>query len=531
MDLRDALKNTERGIKPIVPKVTDEDYFVPQGTEKELCGAQLTIQNIKDFGEMGNRNYLFTGPPGTGKTLGVMYLATQVGGLVYDGKIVNDEESIRQTFAQLRKIAKKEQKPIFLVVNEVDKFASRDSIIDPMQQKCLNTLLDEMQGFDKNDGIYVIGTTNKPDSLDIALRRTGRFSKEIEFMPPDKNGRLKILEIHANKKNHNFKITKEQLETVAQKTFGYTGADLCGLLNETFVESLRQGRKKTGQSIQVEDSDLEYGCSKTKPSALRDMPFREPSTKLNDLAGYDVHKALLKNIFEKDTGTTLLFYGPQGTGKTAFAEALAGEYGYNLLFVSGSELESKWVGESKDRLAKVYSRAKQLKPCIITLDEVDSFFETKGWTTHQKEQTGYLQSVLSKQEEGVYLIATTNNPHFLKDGMLDRFLYKLFFNTPSGKEQEAVWAKYLPCGIKPEEMMQAGISCRTIKNACQKAQTYGFPTQEAISNLIRNKQIKTDQYIELSKTIGDDVADYKTVYDATKNLEQWVDEQKKAGKL
>jgi SpoVK/Ycf46/Vps4 family AAA+-type ATPase len=120
------------------------------------------------------------------------------------------------------------------------------------------------------------------------------------------------------------------------------------------------------------------------------MPYREPSLKFREFAGYETHQALLKRIVERNNGALMLFYGPPGTGKSIFAEALAGEYGYNLIFISGSELESKWVGESKDRLATVYERAKQLRPCIITFDEIDTFIETRGMSTHQKEQSGYM---------------------------------------------------------------------------------------------------------------------------------------------
>ena len=204
----------------------------------------------------------------------------------------------------------------------------------------------------------------------------------------------------------------------------------------------------------------------------------------------------------------MLFYGPPGTGKSVFAEALAGEYGYNLIFISGSELESKWVGESKDRLATVYERAKQLRPCIITFDEIDTFIETKGMVSHQKEQSGYMQSIFSKPEEGVYLIATTNNPQYLKDAMLDRFPFKLYFPLPIESEQEAIWRKYLPAEINPAGMIQEGLSCRTIANACMKAQTYGVVTPETGGRLLVGKKFDDSEYIALADKIGDDVKDY-----------------------
>lgn len=516
MGLQDILRNQERAsISPIEPSVTNKEYYVPEALNRHLEGIALTIKNIQDFGEMGDRNFLLSGPPGTGKTLGVHYLATLVGGIVYDGKIVNSADAIRDTFAQLRALAKEEKetaeqekripKPLFFVINEVDKFAKREQIIDPGQQATLNALLDEMDGYDQNDNLYVFGSTNLPDSLDIALRRPGRFSKEVEFLPPDRAGRLRILEIHAYNKGHKFKVGQENLKEIAAKTFGYTGADLCGLLNESFVEALRHSRRK------VSIEDLEYGFSETKPSAIRDMPYKEPSLKFSDLAGYETHKMLLKRIVEGNNGALMLFYGSPGTGKSVFAEALAGEYGYNLIFISGSELESKWVGESKDRLATVYERAKQLRPCIITFDEIDTFIETRGMVSHQKEQTGYMQSIFSKPEEGVYLIATTNSPDYLKDAMLDRFPFKLYFSLPKGQEQEAVWKKYLPADIAPAQMVQEGLSCRAIANACMKTQTYGIVTPEAVNRLLTGKQYDDSQYKALAEKIGDDVRDYRSI--------------------
>lgn len=507
MSLQDVLRDAaQSSIAPIEPKMTIDDYYMPPSLKRELDGAALTVRNIADFGEMGNRNILFSGPAGTGKTLGAKYLAASVSGLVYDGKLVNSADAVRETFGQLREVASQEQKPIFLIINEIDKFSSREQVIDPQQQATLNALLDEMDGFDSNENIYIIGTTNRPDSLDNALRRPGRFSKEIEFLPPDRQGRWHILNIHAYRKSHKFEIDEQDLQLIADKTFGYTGADLRGLLDEAFVEALRDNSRKV-----ISSADLEYGFSRTKPSAIKDMPFREPKIKLADLAGYETHKKLLRRIMGGNPGATMLFFGPPGTGKTVFAEALAGEYGYNLLFVSGTELESKWVGESKDRLAKVFARAKQLRPCIVTLDEIDSFLETRGAITHQKEQTGYIQSVMSRPEEGVYVIATTNNPHYLREAMLDRFPYKLFFPLPSREEQEAVWKKYLPTDITPETMIREGISCRAIAQACEKAKTYGFPSQDAIQRLIRSKNSNNSAYQELAKEIGDDVADYQSL--------------------
>jgi transitional endoplasmic reticulum ATPase len=505
MSILEAINQENNKIVPIEPNVTDKDYFIPEAMKRDLEGLLTTIQNISDFGEMGHRNFLFSGLPGTGKTLGVMYVATKLQGLVHDAKSIGSAEDVQSLFKDLRETAKTKNKPIFLIVNEIDKFSNRSTLIDPSQRAFLNTLLDEMDGFEKNDNIYIIGTTNRPNDLDPALRRPGRFDREIEFLPPDLKGRLAILEIHAYNKKHNFKITKDQLKKVSEKTFGYTGADIRGLLSGIFEESMIHKRKE------VSDEDIAYGLKHTMPSAIKDMPFKEPTIKLADLVGYEAHKEVLKRIIEKNNGANMLFYGPPGTGKSVFSEALAGEYGYNLIYVSGSELESKWVGETKDRLAEVYKRAKSLAPCIITLDEIDSFIETKGSISHQKEQTGYMQSVFSKPIDGVWVIATTNNPQFLRPVMIDRFMFKLYFGLPGKDEIRQLLKKYLPEKINLDDIkLEHPVSCRDVWSAGNKAKTYGVDDPKGISSFLNITRGEED-YKKVIGQIGDDVADYKAL--------------------
>ena len=191
-------------IKPFQPHVTEEHYFVHPKLKRDFDGIMATLKNIDDFGtEMGDRNYILTGSPGTGKTLGVMYIATCLGFPVYDGKTVMTAQTVAGTFSHLREQAKK--KPLILIVNELDKYSSREELVDPGQQQTLNQLLDELDGTESNHGIFIFGTTNKPNALDPALRRPKRFSKEVYFMPPDKDGRLAILKIHAKGKGgHKF---------------------------------------------------------------------------------------------------------------------------------------------------------------------------------------------------------------------------------------------------------------------------------------------------------------------------------------
>ncbi|MEK6816654.1 MAG: ATP-binding protein, partial [Nanoarchaeota archaeon] len=297
------------------------------------------------------------------------------------------------------------------------------------------------------------------------------------------------------------------LEQLAKVTYGYVGRDLKQVLNRAFTRAKRDGRTDVGYA------DLEYGLKKTKPSAIRDMPFIEPSIKLDDLAGYEHHKSLLRSIVERSNGSVMLFYGPKGCGKTSLAEALAGEYGYNFILLKGSELESKWVGESKDNTERVLKRAKQLAPCVLCLDEISSFVERKGVLSHKDSQTGYLQSVLSRPSEGVYLIGTDNNPHFLRGPFVDRFVHRLYVGMPSPEEQGAIWSHYAPdADATALVQARADLSGRDISYACKQAHDYGLELRtEVLARLVAGIANPSEDYSAVVRHIGDSVASYRAV--------------------
>ena len=218
------------------------------------------------------------------------------------------------------------------------------------------------------------------------------------------------------------------------------------------------------------------------------------------------YPTVLKNILSKNNESVILMYGPKGTGKTLFSEALAGEFGYNFMLLKGSELESKWVGESKDRVEKVIKRAKQL--CF---DEISSFIERKGVLSHKDSQTGYLQSVLSRPPEGVYILATDNNPDFLRGPFIDRFIHRLYFGMPSNDEQLLLWGKYAP-EADAEKLVSVNnnLSCRDVAYACQRIKDYGAENLEAYERIIKNiSKNDAGKYKTLVNEIGDSVADYK----------------------
>ena len=501
----------DSALQPADISVKPEEYYTHPKLAEDFEDLKATVQNIDDFGtEMGARNYLFSGPPGTGKTLAAMVLSAELEIPLYNisGYVKGQSPYAAQVFEELRKIANNSKKGIFAFIDEVEGLSSRDNVVDPLQYQALTQVLSQMEGIQSNHGIFIIGTTNKPNDLDEAIR--SRFSEEIEFLPPDQNGRYEILKIHANAKgDHKFKVKEEDLKELSKKSYGYVGRDLRQVLNRAFTHAKRDSR------TDVNMNDLEYGLKKTKPSAIRDMPFIEPKVTFADIAGYEDHKGLLESVVKRTDESVILLYGPKGTGKTMCAEALAGEFGYNFILLKGSELESKWVGESKDRVEKVIRRAKQLSPCIVCFDEISSFIERKGVLSHKDSQTGYLQSVLSRPPEGVYILATDNNPDFLRGPFMDRFVHKLYFGMPTREEQNMLWNAYAP-ELDAEKLLEvnAKLSGRDIAYACQRVRDYGLsPDVNILSRLIQNIPQETDskKYEAVVKEIGDCVTDYRTL--------------------
>jgi transitional endoplasmic reticulum ATPase len=460
---------------------------------------------------MGHRNYLFYGPPGTGKTLGVQYIASRLGIDIYDGKSISNPQQVAETFGQMRQITKGGENKAILMLDEVDRFSSRDDVVDPGQRQTLNQLLVEMQGMESNHGIFIFGMSNKENSIDSALRRPGRFSKEIEFMPPDKEGRLRILKIHADRKGgHMFKVDEDDLEYASTKTFGYTGADLRGLLDEAFTYSVLRDDRCT-----VTTADIEKAIKNTKPSALRDMPFREPQKTFADVGGYEYHVMLARRIFAKPDGSMSLFYGPPGTGKTDFAEIVAGSFGYNLIVVSGSEPEDKFVGETGKKIDRYLNRAKQLAPCVLLFDEMDALLEKKNVSSHKSSWTGLLQSRLSKPLEGVHVIGTMNRPDLLNPTFIQRFPHKLYFGMPAADELYKIWQIYLPEGMDAQALAEAhpGITGRTISETVLKLNDFGMADDPALYHrlLDQYKAFDSKPYDSMVATIGDSVRDYRMV--------------------
>ena len=243
-------------IKPEdLTNVNPKEYFWHPKLEEDINDLRTSIEESKDFGtEMGSRNFLFRGSPGTGKTLGAMVLSRELEIPFYDitPLVKGQSQFIPQVFEALRRIAAENEKGVIAFIDEIDGLSGRDNIVDPMQLQAFTQLLSEIDGTKNNSGVFLIGSTNRQNDLDEAMR--ARFSEEIEFLPPDKDGRLAILNIHAKQKGgHKFEVDDADIKTIADKTYGYVGRDLKQLLTKSFIHAKRNGRTK------VAIEDLQYG--------------------------------------------------------------------------------------------------------------------------------------------------------------------------------------------------------------------------------------------------------------------------------
>ncbi len=517
LNIRDNMQQ-QSSYKPMEIKITDKDVYLHPKLKDDIESVMANIERHELFGsEMGYSGILFKGAQGTGKTLYAQWMAKKTNAIMIDAGLIGSPDQIKNLYKAARDMRDKEKKPVIIFLDEIDRFSSRDEIVDPSQATTLNQMLMEMDGTQSNKMIFTFGATNKEDKLDIALRRPGRFGKEIYFLPPDMNGRYQILNIHAYNKDHKFKVNEEDIKELAKITYGYVGADLKGLLTEAFTHANLEKR------TDVKMDDLKYAFKKIKPSAIRDMPFREPKINMDDLCGYGVHKEVLKRIVDESGSDLMLFYGPEGNGKTAFAEALAGTYGYNFIVVNASEPQDKFVGETEKKIGRYIERAKQLAPSILLFDKIDSLIEKKGMSSWKSSWTGLLESKLENME-GVTTIATVCDPTVLNDTFIGMFTHRLCFDYPKPEEQKLIWQKYLGVnanGDKDAEEIDidaliaknSKLSIRDITQICRRVLDFGLPHNQGIymDVLEAHKSMRNGSYEKIKEKVGDSVVEFEAI--------------------
>jgi transitional endoplasmic reticulum ATPase len=447
-----------------VPSITYEDIGGlgnAVGRVREMIELPLRHPELfKRLGVEAPKGVLLHGPPGTGKTLLAKAVANEtnanfytIGGPEIMSKYYGEsEEKLRNIFEQAEK-----NMPSIIFIDEIDSIApKREEVSGEVERRIVAQLLSLMDGMSSRGKVVVIGATNRVNAIDPALRRPGRFDREIEIGVPDRKGRLEILQIHTR----GMPLAKDvNLEKLADISHGFVGADLQSLSKEAAIGALRKILPEidlSSESIPAETlrkiivtmQDFMDVVKEMEPSAMREVFVEVPDVKWEDIGGLSLIKQELQEAVEwplKYQGVFtyadavppkgILLYGPPGTGKTLIAKAAANESEANFISIKGPELLSKWVGESEKGVREVFRKARQAAPCIIFFDEVDAIAPRRGGSfggdSHVTER---LISQLLTELDGleiltnVVVIAATNRPDIidpalLRPGRFDRLLY------------------------------------------------------------------------------------------------------------
>ena len=448
------------------------DSSVPRITYDELGGLKKEVQKIREMVELPMRHpelfdkigveapkgVLLYGPPGTGKTLLAKAVAGEtnahfisLSGPEIMGKHYGEsEERIREIFTQAE-----ENAPSIIFIDEIDSIApKRDEVSGELEKRIVSQLLTLMDGMKSRGKVVVIAATNRPDSIDPALRRPGRFDREIEIGIPDDEGRFDILSIHTRGMPIDQKV---DLKQISKTTHGFVGADLEVLAKEAAMKSLRRilpeidyDEEKISseilEKIQITSDDFRDALKEVSPSALREVQVQVPNVSWDDVGGLDELKDELKEAVEwpikyKDaydyvdveSPKGILLHGPPGTGKTLIAKALAKMTESNFISIKGPELLSKWVGESEKGVREIFRKARMAAPCIIFLDEVDALVPKRGSGGSNSHVTENVVSQILTEIDGleelnnVLIIGATNrldivDEALLRPGRFDRII-------------------------------------------------------------------------------------------------------------
>jgi transitional endoplasmic reticulum ATPase len=476
------ITSTTPASKPVI--VTDQTEFklgsltkaidqsVPRITYDDLGGLKKEVQKIREMIELPMRHpelfeklgveapkgVLMYGPPGTGKTLLAKAVAGEtnshfisLSGPEIMGKYYGEsEERLRDIFKQAE-----ENAPSIIFIDEVDSIApKREEVTGEVEKRIVSQLLTLMDGMKSRGKVVVIAATNRPDSIDPAIRRPGRFDREIEIGIPDEEGRKEILDIHTRGMPLNDKVNLDQ---IAKITHGFVGADLEILAKEAAMRSLRRilpeldlEQEKISseilQKIVINDEDFRDALKEVRPSALREVLVQIPNITWDDVGGLESLKEELqeavewplkhKEAFEHADVSApkgILLYGPPGTGKTLIAKAIANTTESNFISIKGPELLSKWVGESEKGVREIFRKARQAAPCIIFLDEIDAIAPSRSSGTSDSHVTERIVSQILTEIDGleelqnVVVIGATNridiiDSALLRPGRFDRII-------------------------------------------------------------------------------------------------------------
>ena len=447
-----------------IPHITWEDIGDLEDAKQKIRElVELPLRHPELFKHLGiepPKGILLIGPPGTGKTLLAKAVANEanayfvaINGPEIMSKYYGESEArLREIFEEAKKNA-----PAIIFIDEIDAIApKREEVTGEVEKRVVAQLLTLMDGLQERGQVVVIGATNRPDAVDPALRRPGRFDREIWINPPDFKGRYEILLIHTR----NMPLAPDvDLRKLAEVTHGFSGADLAALAREAAMSALRRAIQsglidlnqssippETFEKIKVTMADFINALKEIIPSALREIHIEVPRVRWEDVGGLENVKQELREAVEwplkyperfKKFGLRppkgILLFGPPGTGKTLLAKAVATESGANFIAVRGPEIFSKWVGESEKMVREIFRKARMAAPAVIFIDEIDALATARGLGGDSLVGERVVAQLLAEMDgvkalENVVVIAATNRPDLvdpalLRPGRFDRIIY------------------------------------------------------------------------------------------------------------
>ncbi len=519
-------ENTEVVLNPKAVESSDER--IPDITYEDIGGLKEEIKKIREMVEIPMKHpeifeklgveppkgVLLHGPPGTGKTLLAKAVAneSEANFVLLNGPEImskfygESEKKIREIFEEAEKNA-----PTIIFIDEIDAIApKREDAQGEVERRVVSQLLTMMDGLKARGKVIVIGATNRVNSIDEALRRPGRFDRELSIGVPGKEGRLAILKIHTR----GMPLEKDvNLDAIASLTHGFVGADLEALTKEAAMSVLRKNlpdlkieeesiSQEFLESLVVKQDDFENALKVVRPSAMREVLIETPNISWEDVGGLEGIKQELREAVEWPINNPesfarlgirpargILLYGPPGTGKTLLAKAVAKEAEANFIQVKGPSLLSMWVGKSEEGVRKIFERARQVAPCIIFFDEIDSLAGRRGQESGTKVTERVLNQLLSEMDgledlNDVLVIAATNRPDMLDPAVLrpGRFDKILLVNAPEQKGREnilKIHTEKMPLGTQGKVFNKAD-KIKFIKEIAKKTEGYSGADLEAV---------------------------------------------------
>jgi transitional endoplasmic reticulum ATPase len=544
----------------ILNEPAPEGKGLPRTTYEDIGGLHEEIQRVREMVELPLRHpelfqrlgieppkgVLLHGPPGCGKTLLARAVANESEATFYS---INGPEIMSKFYgeseARLREIFKQAEQsaPSIIFIDELDAIApKREEVTGEVERRVVAQLLALMDGLSGRGNIIVIGATNRPSALDPALRRPGRFDREIEIGVPDKHGRMEILQVHTR----GMPLAEDvDLKKLSDMTHGYTGADLAALCRETAMKALRRYLPQINleeerippnvlEKMEVKMEDFSNAYKEITPTAMREVYIEVPTVHWTEIGGLEEAKQELKEAVEWPLKNPeifvrlgikppkgILLYGPPGCGKTLLARGVSTESEANFITIKGPEVFSKWVGESEKAIREVFRKARMAAPAVIFFDEMDSLVPRRGAGFADSGVTERVISQLLTEMDGivsledVVVIAATNRPDIvdpavLRPGRFDRLIYVQEPDEKSRLQIFKIYTKNMPlasdAGLTNLANITKGYSGADIEAFCREA------AMHALRLDVNAKEVRMANFEEAMKHIGPSI---------TPDMEKW----------